>query len=393
LIPTLALTAYVRVGLELSELAGRPGWRSDWLDRYAELTDAQIAALESMTPIGYGIVAGALALVLVARQLRRGYRARFGSHRLRLADGTRVSVPRGWTVLEALRAEGIPHASVCGGRGRCTTCRIRIDRGDQDLPDPNETESTALARIGGPQGVRLACQLRPNANLNVTPLLPPTAGFRAVRKPGGVDGRERQIAVLFADLRGSTALGERLLPFDVVFILNQFFAELSAALHATGGHYAQFTGDGLMAMYGLDSDLDTGRRQAIRGAVEMQRRLDSLNERMRQDVGHTLHMGVGIHSGEAIVGRMGPPDAPSLTALGDTVNIAARLESLCKAYDCPLVVSKVTAAGSGLDLSAFPHHLAEVKGRDGGIEVIAVTDCRGLYGGAAGFAGASLAGS
>ena len=374
LIPTLALLAYVHLGLSLPELSLRPDWRATWQTRFDALSEAQIGIIQSIVPWGYAVLAVSLLAVLSARLLRRTYRQRFGGSRMKLANGGQVAVPRGWSVLESLRAAGIPHASVCGGRGRCTTCRIRIDSGGEGLPLPNDTERKALERIGVPAGVRLACQLRPGGDLAVTPLLPASAGVRSLRQRGAVEGRECQVAVLFADLRGSTRLAEQLLPFDVVFILNQFFAELSAALHATGGHYAQFNGDGLMALYGLENGLDNGCRQAILGAADMQRRLNVLNTRLEQDLGQNLRMGVGIHSGEAIVGRMGPPDAPSLTALGDTVNVAARLEGLCKVYQCPLVISQVTADRAGIDCSVFQNHRADVKGRDGGIQVVSISD-------------------
>ena len=134
-------------------------------------------------------------------------------------------------------------------------------------------EFAALQRIGAEPNVRLACQTRPQHDLSITPLLPANATIRHAYQPGGVQGREQQVAALFIDLRGSTSLGEEKLPYDVVFILNQFFAEMSGALQITGGHYAQFTGDGLMALYGLESGFESSCREALEGAVEMARRM------------------------------------------------------------------------------------------------------------------------
>jgi class 3 adenylate cyclase len=92
---------------------------------------------------------------------------------------------------------------------------------------------------------------------------------------GGMERSERQITVVFIDLRGSTKLGETRMPYDVLYILNQFFNEMTKALVATGGHYSNFTGDGLMALFGLDAPQPAiGAAQALRGAREMLAGLD-----------------------------------------------------------------------------------------------------------------------
>ena len=183
---------------------------------------------------------------------------------------------------------------------------------------------------------------------------------------------------MFIDLRDSTRLGEGRLPYDVVFILNQFFAEMWAALEETGGHYAQFAGDGLMALYGLESDVATGARQALRGAAGMARRLASLNARLEAELAEPLRIGIGIHCGDAIVGTMGPPKSPNLSAVGDNVNVAARLESETKTLRCTLVVSTALARAAGVDLSDHPLHEAALRGRGGSVQVHAVDDPRAV---------------
>lgn len=166
--------------------------------------------------------------------------------------------------------------------------------------------------------------------MTITPLPPPTAGPKDALRPGGVTGQKIKVIFLFADLRGSTKLGERNLPYDVVFILNEFFAEMAAALSATKGRYAQFNGDGLMALYGLEEDFDAGCRNAVAGAAEMFRRTEDLNKRFAGELLEPLAMGFGIHGGDAIIGTMGPPATPILSAIGDNVNIATRLEAEIK---------------------------------------------------------------
>jgi adenylate cyclase len=374
LLPVLALLGFARSGIEADALALQAGWLEQTFSALQALTETDRAALKEQEYAIYGILAGLLLLTLAARQGRSWLRSHYGAFTVTLPSGRAIRAPVGSTVLEALRGEGVPHASVCGGRGRCTTCRMRVEYGLDDLEPADTTETLALNRIEAPPNVRLACQTRPRNPLSIAPLLPASATARSVLRLGGVEGREQQVAILFLDLRGSTALGERLLPYDVVYVLNRFFAGMSQALHTTGGHYAQFNGDGLMALYGLDSDLNLGSRCAIHGAMEMLRKLDALNRELHLELGQPLSMGIGIHSGEAIVGRMGPPDAPIVSALGDNVNIAARLESLTKTLDCPLVVSEITAKRAAVDLSAYELHTSAVRGRAQPIQVYAVTD-------------------
>jgi adenylate cyclase len=289
------------------------------------------------------------------------------------SNGQTVPMLPGATVLETLRENGIPHASVCGGRARCTTCRILVTKGLRSLPEPSGLEATALARIGAMPGMRLACQICPTANISVMPLLAADARAADGMVRAGLEGSERLITVMFVDLRGATILGEAKLPYDLLYILNQFFDEMIKALTATNGHYSQFTGDGLMALYGLSAkDPAIGAADALRGAREMLARVAQLNSRMRGDLPQPIRIGIGIHFSEAIVGAMGPPGSQIITAIGDTVNACKRLESLTKEYDCAVVVSRRAADVAGLDVKGRKLHQALVAGRTQTVEFYAL---------------------
>ena len=319
-------------------------------------------------------------IALGATLLARWLRARIGAtYRVRHASGRVISAPVGRSILEAMRDEGVPHAAVCGGRARCTTCRVRVGEGLAHLPPPGRLETQALGRIEAPPNVRLACQCRPTRDVAVTPLLPPNAGPSSLAQPrSGAQGRERRIVAMFVDLRDSTRLGEGRLPYDVVFIMNQFFAEMHAALRASGGYYAQFRGDGLLALYGLDSPLADACRAALQGAAEMQARMEKLNLALAADLEAPLRIGIGIHAGVAIVGTMGPPEAPIYSAIGDMVNTAARLENMTKAFGCTLVVSDVALREAGLEAGNAALHQVRVRGRNERLAVYAIEDPRTL---------------
>ena len=364
LVPVLALLGFVRTGMTMEGVIADPIAAQAVFDRWINADETGktfILGLERQVLQGMGFI---LLAVLAARLIKLMRRRREDVYRIVHSNGKTLDGIRGQSLLEAIRNAGIPHASVCGGRGRCTTCRVRVGAGLGELPLPSPLERQALGRIGADPNVRLACQTRPLADIDITPLLAPKATPEEVYSPGGVSGREQKVAVMFIDLRDSTGLGEQRLPFDVVFILNQFFSEMSAALESTGGHYAQFSGDGLMALYGLESNMETGCRDALDGALEMTRRMETLNRRLTGELSSPLRIGIGIHCGEAIVGTMGPPNSPNFSAVGDNINIAARLEAQTKTYECALVVSAETAHAAGVDLSVHPLHAAEIRGRD-----------------------------
>ncbi len=373
LLPTLALAGYVTGGNQvLRQAKADPDFVASSLED-SNLTDATAAAVERIVAIGWTTAIGLVLLAFAGRGIRNWHYRTGKPPMLTHPNGRHVPILPGATVLETLRENGIAHASVCGGRARCTTCRIVVTKGLDRLPPPSGLEAKALARIGATPGMRLACQIRPTADIAVMPLLAADASAADGAVRGGLEGSERMITVVFVDLRGSTTLGEAKLPYDVLFILNQFFHEMNRALATTNGHYSQFTGDGLMALYGLyAADPATGAVDALRGAREMLASLDQLNHQLRADLREPLRIGIGIHHGEAIVGAMGPPRSQIITAIGDTVNTCARLESLTKDYGCTVIVSRPAAEAAGLRLVGHQLHEAPVKGRNEPVQFYAL---------------------
>ena len=372
LLPTLALAGFVTAGNEVLRGAQNPDYVRLALAG-SNLTEAKRSTIIDIVYVGLGVHVALVTLPFAARGVRRQLRRRERPAMLTHAAGRSVPIASGATVLETLREHGIPHASVCGGRARCTTCRILVTKGLDQLAAASGLEAKALARIGATAGMRLACQIHPIADTSMVPLLTADASAADGAVRGGLEGSERAVTVVFVDMRGSTRLGEAKMPYDVLYVLNQFFHEMTKALAATNGHYSQFTGDGLMALYGLHAGAPAaGPLDAIRGAREMLNRLDQLNRRLGADLSEPMRIGIGIHHDEAIVGAMGPPRSQIVTAIGDTVNTCARLESLTKDYDCVAIVSRRAAEAASLDLSDRELQHAAVKGRAEPVEFYAL---------------------
>ncbi len=364
LVPVLALLGFATAGQEVGRRAREPGFVQTVIREARLPSPAQREVLGQVARAIFWGDLGAIALVLAARAVREHIRRRQGV-RIAYPGGREVLVPAGFTILEASRFAGIPHASVCGGRGRCSTCRVRVIRGEEHLPAATTDELRVLGRVGAPAHVRLACQVRPRRDLAVVPLVPAGAGPAEALPSGHRDGEELTIAVLFADLRGFTRLAERKLPYDVVFILNRYFEAVGGAITDAGGIVNQFTGDGVMALFGVDGGgPEEGSRQAVRAAAAMVARVQELSRTLADDLDTALRLGIGIHTGPTVVGQMGYASTTYLTAVGDTVHVAARLEALTKDYACELVLSEEVAVQAGLDVSDHARHELTVRNRE-----------------------------
>ena len=321
------------------------------------------AALWTIALWCWGGYAAALALVLGARGVRTLVERRAGTVRIAYPDGRSVRIPKGLSVLDASRRAGIPHAAVCGGRARCTTCRVRVLLGAESLGPPAPAEARVLSPLGTDRAVRLACQLKPTTDISVWPLLPPEITMRDQDRLNVVEtGAERFVAILFVDIRSSTQLVESRLPYDVVFILNRFFEAVGSAIIAARGKPNQFIGDGMMAIFGTETDAHEACRRALEGARLIDWHLAEMNRALANELQQPIGFGIGIHAGEVIIGTMGYREHAQMTAIGEAVHVASRLQDLTKEYRCQLVVSEIVGTVAGVSLGAFPGHDVQVRG-------------------------------
>jgi adenylate cyclase len=374
LLPLSSAFGFIASGREIKLLWKNRRWRKEVMP---EINWPEAPALEWVDTWSVTIwiaAGGLLGAVLLARATRRAIALRQGVVKLTYGDGRVVEIRPGISVLEASRNAGIPHASVCGGRGRCSTCRIRLGEGRDHVAPAAADEQKVLKRVGLPEGVRLACQLRPTHDLSVTPLLPPDVSVKeAFQKSAHLRGSEREVAILFVDIRSFTSFSETKLPYDVVFVLNRYFQSMGEAVDQAGGILDKFIGDGAMAIFGADCSPEEACRKALAAACNIAAALDQLNASLSNDLPEPLRIGIGIHLGTVIVGEMGWAEATSFTAIGDAVNTASRLEQATKQFGCQLVVSEQLAERADMDLSHHPLHDLKVRGRVEPVKVRAVS--------------------
>jgi adenylate cyclase len=365
LIPTLALLGLYQGGRTVVDQSDSAEWRAENLSQRQVGTAAEAATLDQIIEyflIGY---LGLIALVLLARGVRAMAERRGGMVSLSYGNGRTVRVPKGLSVLEASLRNDVPHASVCGGRARCSTCRIRVIGDCASLPEPSKREAFVLDRVGASDpSIRLACQLRPTADLSFFQLFVPGAvsANAPVSQPHRI-GQERYLVSMFVDMRGSTKLAENRLPFDTVFIVNRFLGAVSQAVIECGGQPNQFVGDGQLALFGLQANPQTACRQALRAAAMIAANVDELNKFLEHDLHEPIRFGIGIHGGEVIIGDIGYRDHMVFTALGDAVNVAARLQDMTKNLGCEAVCSEEVRVTAGLAADALPQQEVAIRGR------------------------------
>jgi adenylate cyclase len=319
-------------------------------------------------------------LIVLARGARLLIERRGGMIALSYGNGRTIRVPKGLSVLEASLRYSVPHASVCGGRARCSTCRIRIIGDCSGLPEPSQREAFVLARVGtNDPSIRLACQLRPTADLSFFQLfLPNTSTANAHASNPTRIGQERYLVSLFVDMRGSTRLAEKMLPFDTVFVVNRFLAAVAQAVMECGGRPNQFVGDGMLALFGLATSGQIACRQALRAAALIAKNIDEVNQFLSHDLREPIGFGIGIHGGEVIVGDIGYRDHMVFTALGDAVNVAARLQDMTKTLSCEAIVSEEVRITAGLAEGDLPKQEVAIRGRAEPMAVRVVADARAL---------------
>ena len=353
----------------IENLKGNENFIMFFLGAIPQEAFAYLGPVEPLVMNNYPIFVLAVLVIAVLNVLRAKY---FGRVKISYPGGNEFSVPKGTTVLEASRLAGIPHVSVCGGKGRCTTCRVKVTSGLSNVPQPNAHEARVISKLGFDNDVRLACQLKPSKNVSIIPLLSPETTEIKSRDPIGLSGKEKETVVVFVDLRDFTKLSESKLPYDVVYILNKYYSVCGEIIERNKGRLDKFIGDGIMAIFDGSNELNTNCKNSMRAAIEMSNGIKDLNNQMKSDFSEELRFGIGIHAGNAIVGMMGYGNTVSETVVGDNVNIASRLEELNKKFGTELVVSKDVIDSAKINSKQFNSEKIKIRGREKELEIFSL---------------------
>jgi adenylate cyclase len=281
-------------------------------------------------------------------------------------DGRAASVREDQTLLAALLAAGIPITHACGGKARCSTCRVRVEDGADVVCPRTDDESEMAAKLHFDDATRLACRARVSGDAVVRRLVLDDCDECLTTRIGpevlaGVAGREENVAILFSDVAGFTPLSEKLPPYDVIHLLNRWFLQAGEDIDAAGGRIDNYMGDGLLAVF----QGETCGLGAVRAALAMQESADEMSEYTQRLYGEPFGVRVGIHHGCVVIGDLGAAHNRRETVIGDAVNIASRIEAANKEAGTRILVSEPVMECVRDAVEAGCSHDISLKGKTG----------------------------
>ena len=379
LVPVLALLGFAAGGREVARLAEDPDWLNQAVAEIGFPDEDGVAVLYAIRNWFIGGFSPVLAAALIGRAVRRW----ITSHRavvITYPDGQKVEMQTGTTILDASRIGG-----------HSPRLRLRRPRPLLHLPGAHLRRRSASAagerrraQGAGPRRRRAQCAAGlPDAAHRRRRHRAAAAGHapaRATPRRGPAISRamRRRSPSCSPTSAPSPAWPSTSCPMTWCSSSTAISAPWALAVENTGGRLDKFIGDGVMALFGIGANPGEGCRQALAAAKAMAENLQEINQTLQHDLNEPLRIGIGIHAGPAIVGEMGHGRATSITAIGDAVNTASRLEALTKEYGCQLIVSEAVAHHAGLDTAGCERHEIEIRGRREPLAIYAIADAHGL---------------
>lgn len=278
------------------------------------------------------------------------------------------------TILECTLAAGINHLHACGGLGKCSTCRIAVDKGLEYCSDRNECEQEIADQLNFPAQVRLACQTKIHGDVDIRPLISDQIDMEIVSqqfadKTGTSLGSEKHLTMVFTDIENYTPFVEQFPPYDVVHVLNRYLMIMNKVVKEHRGFISDVAGDGILAVFGHRSNGDHSVLEAVAAVEQMHRKLQEFNQYLKLNYQSTFKIRVGIHSGPVIMGTFDTGSLKKVAVMGDHVNMASRIETANKELGTTTLLS---AAAYGQIKDHYPGlncYKTQLKGKTGEFEL------------------------
>ncbi|OGH00398.1 MAG: hypothetical protein A2600_10305 [Candidatus Lambdaproteobacteria bacterium RIFOXYD1_FULL_56_27] len=250
----------------------------------------------------------------------------------------------GQSLLEISLAAGVDHTHACGGVGKCSTCRVMVLEGAERLLARNPTEQALAQRLGFGPEIRLACQTVPQGDLTLRRLVIDDEDleilhFRLTASALPKIGVEKELAILFVDLRNFTPFSEALPAYDVMHLLERFFFLCGQQVKQAGGWIDNYMGDGFLALFDGENPKQKCQK-ALAAAQGVLAAMPGFNHYLAKVAPQFLKLGIGVHYGHLIQGEIGAGEQMREIVIGDAVNTASRIESATKVLGRPLLVSE-----------------------------------------------------
>ena len=260
-------------------------------------------------------------------------------------DNETVFASPGSTILEATLKAKINHVHVCGGNARCSTCRVYIVDGLSNCLPRNEKEKQVAEKLGFPQNIRLACQTKISGNIAIRRSVVDDLDREIILKQFGDGsgtklGQEKDLAILFTDIENYTQFAEAFPAYDVVHVLNRYYQTMNEIIVHHKGIISDVAGDGILALFGVMEDSKNPVLDAINATHGMNTALVQFNEYLNQIYDRSFRIRAGINFGKVIVGNFDTGMMSKISAIGDEVNLASRIETANKNFGTQLLISQ-----------------------------------------------------
>ncbi|UII27210.1 adenylate/guanylate cyclase domain-containing protein [Fulvivirga maritima] len=264
---------------------------------------------------------------------------------LTLVGEKSFNIPPEKTILQASLDEGIPFRYECGGKARCSTCRILIEEGAENLSEMTLGERHLRSQINLSENVRLACQTCvKKGKVKVKRIMKDKTDYELyIRKSNGETtsmGKELQLCLFFLDIRNFTRFMELHLAFDAIHLIRKLFNSFERIINDHHGKIIETAGDGLYAAFGFKDQPIEAANHAVKSGFEIIEKLKELNnEYFKQHFGEFIQVGIGIHYGKVATGDIMLEGRQHKLVMGYPVNIAARIQELTKKYKNNFIIS------------------------------------------------------
>ncbi len=255
------------------------------------------------------------------------------------------------TILQASLEAGIPHYHACGGKARCSTCRVVVQEGAENLSSPNKAELKLREQKKFPDNVRLACQTKViSSNVKIQRIIKDEADLDLYvygKSSENIQtvGDEKSMALFFLDIRDFTPFIEKHLPFDVIHIVRRLNILFNEVITLHKGKIIEYAGDGIYAVFGFDEPIREAVNNAYEAGKQILSSLNKLNDNyITKYFDYKIEAGIGLHAGRVIAGKTRVKENNNYTVMGFPVNVAARLESSTKELNNNFIVSEYVYA-------------------------------------------------
>lgn len=258
-------------------------------------------------------------------------------------DDRIVETEKGLSILQISLKNQIPHTHICFGEAQCSTCRVEILEGLENLPPRNELEEHLAKKKGWTESIRLACQTIPEGDIKIRRLVLDNYDAQIAQEESSsfIQGTLDDIVVLFVDIKDFTKFVEKELPYDVVFLLNRYFNTIGDIVLINDGYIDKFIGDSLMAIFGINTKKPTIEfcLDGVFSAIKISEKTYEFNQYLKKNFNHELFIRIGLAYGKAVLGMFGHRKKNHYTAIGDVVNLASRLENANKKTNTTILIS------------------------------------------------------